>query len=115
MSRTLALAIRNVMYKFHHPRTEDLVLTRILNALAHPTRLSIVKRLADEGELTCGELGVDRPKSSMSHHFRILHEAGLIRTDIQSSAHINSLRREDLENRFPGLLDAVLTELRTAA
>jgi len=103
------------MYKFHHPKTEDLALTRILNALAHPIRLSIVKRLADEGELTCGELGVDRPKSSMSHHFRILHEAGIIRTDIQSSIHMNSLRTADLEDRFPGLLDIVLLEARKAA
>ena len=103
------------MYKFHHPKPEDLALTRILNALAHPVRLAIVKRLADEGELTCGELGVDRPKSSMSHHFRILHEAGIIRTDIQSSIHMNSLRRNDLESRFPGLLDIILVEARKAA
>lgn len=96
------------MRPFLHPASETLELPRVLHALADPARLDIVRRIARGGELTCGALTDERPKSSMSHHFRVLREAGLISTRIVGSEHLNALRREDIEARFPGLLGAVL-------
>ncbi len=73
-------------------------------------RLEIVRCLADVAEATCGELDGGRPKSSMSHHFRVLRDAGLVHTRSVGTTHMNSLRREVLDSRFPGLLSAVLAQ-----
>ena len=83
-------------------------------ALADPTRLEIVGKLAVGREMTCGELDCDRPKSSMSHHFKILRGAGVVRTEVRGTEHINSLRTGELEKRFPGVMRAVLKVLRGA-
>jgi DNA-binding transcriptional ArsR family regulator len=96
------------MRPFPHPAAETFELPRVLHALSDPARLDMVRRIADSGELTCGALTDERPKSSMSHHFRVLREAGLVRTRIAGSEHLNTLRREDIEARFPGLLAVVL-------
>jgi DNA-binding transcriptional ArsR family regulator len=96
------------MREVFHPKAEDLNLSRVLDALSDPVRLNIVRRLAAEGELTCGALGADRPKSSMSHHFRTLQAAGVIHTRVEGTNHLNSLRKADLEKRFKGLLAVVL-------
>lgn len=103
------------MRRFFHPAAASLDLPRVLQALADPVRLAIVRRLAAEGELPCGALGEARPKSSMSHHFRILREAGVIRTRSTGPLHLNTLRRDDLDARFPGLLAAVLVASDAAA
>jgi DNA-binding transcriptional ArsR family regulator len=100
------------MYKFDHPHRDDLVLERVLSAFAHPLRLEIVRRLAGEGELSCGDLTGNRPKSSMSHHFKILQEAGVVSTTVQGTVHTNSLRVEDIEARYPGLLAVVVRDDR---
>jgi len=92
----------------HHPEPEALTLAGVLYALGDPARLEIVKRLATQGELCCSALDCSIAKSTMSHHFRILREAGVLHTRKEGTQHINSLRREDLEARFPGLLAAVL-------
>ncbi len=83
----------------------------ILHALGDPARLRIVEQLAAvNGTISCGELSVVRevPKSTGSHHFKVLREAGLIRMVPQGRRVMVSLRREDLEARFPGLLEAIL-------
>jgi DNA-binding transcriptional ArsR family regulator len=98
------------MYKFDHPQRGDLVLERVLSAFAHPLRLEIVRRLAGEGELSCGDLTGNRPKSSMSHHFKILQEAGVISTIVRGTVHTNSLRVQDIEARYPGLLAVVVRD-----
>jgi DNA-binding transcriptional ArsR family regulator len=85
-----------------------LVLTDILYALSDPLRLKIVRQLADEGEAACGEFEVRMPKSSLSHHFKVLRDAGIIATRGEGVRRINTLRREELDAAFPGLLDAVL-------
>ncbi len=78
-------------------------------ALADPTRLEIVVMLARAGKkLTCGEINLNRPKSSMSHHFKILRSAGLVETLIEGTEHMNSLRLEEVESKYPGVLNAVL-------
>lgn len=96
------------MRAFQHPEPHDLILERVLYALSDPVRLDIVRCLAGVAEATCGELDGGRPKSSMSHHFRVLRDAGLVHTRSAGTTHMNSLRREVLEGRFPGLLAAIL-------
>ncbi|WP_288132015.1 helix-turn-helix transcriptional regulator [Microbulbifer sp.] len=99
------------MRPFKHPDPSDFVLERVLYALSDPVRLEIVRKLAETEEASCGELDGGRPKSSMSHHFRVLRDSGLVCTYGVGTTHMNSLRREDVEKRFPGLLDAVLGNL----
>ena len=96
------------MAKFNHPGVAEISLSRVLQALSDPIRLYMVGRLAAEGELTCGALGADRPKSSMSHHFRILRDAGVIQTRTEGTVHYNGLRIDDLDTRFPGLMRSVI-------
>lgn len=91
-----------------HPSKEDLTLTRVLYALSDPARLAIVQNLASKGEQACGALCQDMAKSTASHHFRVLREAGIIRMTADGTQFINNIRKEDLDSRFPGLLDAVL-------
>lgn len=96
------------MRPFKHPDAEDLALDRVLYALSDPVRLDIVRRLARDGEASCSALDCGRPKSSMSHHFRVLRDAGLVRTRNDGTTHMNSLRREEIDRIFPGLLGAIL-------
>lgn len=96
------------MRTYAHPRIEEVELEHVLHALSDPVRLDIVRRLAREGEATCAALDGGRPKSSMSHHFRVLRGSGIVHTRIAGVQHMNTLRRDDLDARFPGLLDAVL-------
>jgi DNA-binding transcriptional ArsR family regulator len=98
------------MRAFKHPALQDLTLERVLYALSDPVRLEIIRYLADVPEATCGELDGGRPKSSMSHHFRVLRDAGLVHTRSAGTAHLNSLRADVLEARFPGLLASVLAQ-----
>jgi DNA-binding transcriptional ArsR family regulator len=91
-----------------HPAREELDLAAVLHALSDPVRLEIVARLADGTERTCGSFDVAVTKSTCTHHFRVLREAGLIRQRQQGTARLNSLRRDDLEARFPGLLGTIL-------
>ncbi len=97
------------MKAFNHPAIESIRLEQVLYALSDPVRLSIVNQLAHEGETTCSALDCGRPKSTMSHHFRVLRESGVVHTRCEGTTHHNSVRREEMEQRFPGLLAAVLT------
>jgi len=90
------------------PARKELQLTAVLYALSDDVRLAIVRQLAAKGELPCGVFEVDRPKSSLSHHFRMLRESGVVSSRKDGTLLINRLRREDLEARFPGLLKAIL-------
>ena len=98
------------MAALEHPSTDAISLTSVLQALGDPVRLRIVRELAAaEGERTCGtfELGVS--KATRSHHFRVLREAGVTHTRAEGTHRHITLRRADLDARFPGLLDAVLS------
>lgn len=100
------------MRQIKHPTIEQVELTDIMYALADPTRLEIIALLAKAGKkLTCGEINLNRPKSSMSHHFKILRGAGLVQTLIEGTEHMNSLRLEEIEKKYPGVLSAVLKAL----
>jgi DNA-binding transcriptional ArsR family regulator len=87
---------------------DALDLATILHALSDPVRLQIVSQLADGGERTCGSLDVPVAKSTCSHHFRVLREAGVVAQRVDGKCRFNRLRADALEQRFPGLLDAVL-------
>lgn len=93
-----------------HPATEQLDLAVILAALGDPTRLAIVTQLAsNEAEpLTCGQFLDFGSKTNISYHLAKLREAGVTRTEAVGTSRLISLRRDDLERRFPGLLDSVL-------
>jgi DNA-binding transcriptional ArsR family regulator len=92
------------------PPCAELELITVMQALADETRLTIVRALAAGGERACGTLELPVTKATRSHHFKVLREAGVTHTRVQGTARLVSLRRADLDARFPGLLDAVLGE-----
>ncbi|WP_429600702.1 ArsR/SmtB family transcription factor [Variovorax sp. PvP013] len=98
------------MRPMKHPAAAELILERVLYALSDPVRLEIVRHLAGVPEASCGDLDGGRPKSTVSHHFRVLREAGLIQTACAGTTHMNRLRRAELDARFPGLMDAILAQ-----
>lgn len=100
------------MRPIYHPDRRDISLPGVLYALGDPVRLEIIKRLAASGELTCAALAVPIAKSTLSHHFRILRESGVLYCRKEGTQHFNSLRRADLDALFPGLLDTILQAAR---
>lgn len=92
-----------------HPATSDIRLEEVLRALADPMRLTVVRSLAhDPDGLTCCEIPLPVTKSTTTHHFRVLREAGVISQTYRGTSKMNALRRADLDALFPGLLDGVL-------
>ena len=96
--------------KITHPPASALDLPTIMRALGDPVRLEIVRLLADGQERLCGELSsaLDIPTSTGSYHLRLLREAGLTHARAKGTQRYITLRFDDLEQRFPGLV-AVLT------
>ena len=96
--------------KIFHPATSTLDLATIMRALGDPVRLEILRLLADGRPRLCGELSsaLELPTSTGSYHLRLLREAGLTRSRADGTQRYVTLRADDLEERFPGLL-AVLT------
>jgi DNA-binding transcriptional ArsR family regulator len=83
----------------------------VLQALADPVRLEIVRQLgncAPRDELSCGELELPVAKSTGSHHLKVLAAAGVLAEREEGTRKYLRLRRDDLERRFPGLIDSVL-------
>ncbi|MGN9794959.1 ArsR/SmtB family transcription factor [Streptomyces sp. OZ13] len=93
-----------------HPDVDDFDLFRIMSALTDETRLTIVVTLAASPGLACSGFNREVAASVLTRHFRVLREAGLIRQHDVGTRRINTLRKEDLDQRFPGLLDLVLKE-----
>ena len=91
-----------------HPETDELTVFGVLHALADPTRLAIVRTLRHEPEKPCGTFPVNVAPSTLTHHFRVLREAGVIRQREDGNRRWTTLRLADLESRIPGLLDSVL-------
>ncbi|MBW1597778.1 helix-turn-helix transcriptional regulator [Streptomyces sp. JJ38] len=91
-----------------HPATDEIALTRVLAALSDPVRLGVVRLLADGGERGWGELRAPVAKSTLSHHMKVLRDAGITRTRQEGTRCYVRLRRADLDDRFPDLLPAVL-------
>ena len=93
-----------------HPAPGEIRLEDVLQALSDPVRLRIVRTLAATGEeLSCSVFDLPVSKSTCTHHFRVLRESGVISQTYRGTAKMNTLRRDDLEELFPGLLDSVLT------
>jgi DNA-binding transcriptional ArsR family regulator len=96
------------MRAISHPVVDQLSLPGVLHALSDPVRLAIVRELQDGCELACGMLDVPVSKSTLSHHLKVLRDAGLTQTRAEGVQRFVSLRTEDIEARFPGLLSCVL-------
>jgi len=97
------------MRRVPHPDRSDLELTEVLHALGDPVRMAVVRRLAAQGTLTSCQLHDGSVSlSTLTHHLRVLREAGITQTVLAGRERQVSLRREDLEARFPGVLESVL-------
>ncbi|MCA6608980.1 ArsR/SmtB family transcription factor [Bacillus safensis subsp. safensis] len=96
------------MTNLNHPNKEDMRLISVLHALADPIRLEIVRCLAEAGERTCGTYEMNIAKSTLSHHFKVLREAGVVKVRIDGKHRYYSLRKEDIETAFPGLVSSIL-------
>jgi len=94
------------------PAADDIQLPRVLAALADPHRLAAVRFVAHKGESWCAQVieqaGLPMTKPTFSHHLRILREAGIVTKRIEGARGYMSLRKADLDSRFPGLIDSVL-------
>jgi DNA-binding transcriptional ArsR family regulator len=92
------------------PARESLTLAPVLHALGDPVRLELMRRAWDKPESTCSALadGLDVPVSTLSNHWRIMREAGLISMTVDGRHRRIRLRAEDLRDRFPDLLDPIL-------
>jgi DNA-binding transcriptional ArsR family regulator len=100
--------------KISHPERDEIELSEVLHALSDPVRLMMVAYLAgSDRERTCASFDVPVSKSTCTHHFRVLREAGIIQQRREGTARLNTLRRDDLEARFPGLLATVLVNAGT--
>ena len=108
----------HVMDDVAEPAVADMLLPKVLAALADPHRLASVRFLARHGESCCTQViqdaGLELSKSTFSHHLRILREAGLVTKRIQGAKGYTQLRKQDVDRRFPGLLDSVLNADITA-
>ncbi|MET8697961.1 helix-turn-helix transcriptional regulator [Kitasatospora sp. NPDC004723] len=100
---------------YRHPAREQIRIEHVLTALGNPVRLSAVRVLNGGGEHNCGSvlaaIGITA-KSTMTHHWRVLRDSGVIHQQPSGRENILHLRREDLDARYPGLLDAVLSGAR---
>jgi DNA-binding transcriptional ArsR family regulator len=103
------MSVSPVRDKIPHPPTSALDLATIMRTLGDPLRLEIVRLLADGRERDCGELSdvLDIPASTGSYHLRLLREAGVTRTRAAGVHRFIGLRRDDLEERFPGFVDVL--------
>jgi DNA-binding transcriptional ArsR family regulator len=91
-----------------HPDKEQLDLLDVLHALADPTRMTIVETLMATPERACGTFPVQVAPSTLSHHFKVLREAGVIRQREEGTRRWTSLREQELDDRFPGVVPAIV-------
>ena len=94
-----------------HPETHQINLSAIYDALSDPVRRQILARLALEGELNCSAFKDYASKTLLSYHFGRMREAGLTETRVEGTSRFMQLRIDDLQSRFPGLLEAVFSSI----
>ncbi|MET0275587.1 MAG: metalloregulator ArsR/SmtB family transcription factor [Acidimicrobiia bacterium] len=95
--------------ELEYPERDAIQVIDVLQALGDPVRLRLVRILDDaDGALCCAEIPLTVSKSTGSHHLKVLREAGVVRAQVDGTRRYYTLRRDDLEARFPGLLDSVL-------
>lgn len=103
------MGVATASRKIEHPAIEDVTLESVLHALSDPVRLQVVTTLADNSTaMACSAIPLTVSKSTSTHHFKVLREAGIVRQTYVGTARMSELRRADLARRFPGLLDTVL-------
>jgi DNA-binding transcriptional ArsR family regulator len=95
--------------KIPHPPTATLDLATVMRVVGDPVRLRVVRLLSDGRPRVCGEISdaLGLPASTNSYHLRLLRDAGVIRSRAQGTLRLVSLRRGDLDERFPGLVDVL--------
>jgi DNA-binding transcriptional ArsR family regulator len=91
-----------------HPGIDQIDLSAVLDALSDPTRREIVAYLSEVGEDSCGSMNLLSSKTNLTYHLARLREAGVTRTRIDGARRLISVRADDIEQRFPGLLRAIL-------
>jgi DNA-binding transcriptional ArsR family regulator len=97
--------------ELEYPERDDIQVVDVLQALGDPVRLQIVRILDQaDGAIACHEIPIPVSKSTGSHHLKVLREAGVVRAQFDGTRRYYTLRRDDLEDRFPGLLDSVLVD-----
>lgn len=96
------------MRSLPHPSVDDLDLAQLLHALSDPVRLELVRRIVTDSEVTCSPGGLGVAKSTLSHHWRVLRENGVTHTRIEGKTRWVTLRRDDIDARFPGLFDGLV-------
>ncbi|MEU3771310.1 ArsR family transcriptional regulator [Amycolatopsis keratiniphila] len=101
------------MHNAQHPDITEITLTSVMAALSDPIRVGLVRVLSDFREHGWGELRAPVAKSTLSHHLRVLRAAGITRTRQEGTRCYVTLRRDDLQERFPGLLKAILAAAET--
>lgn len=100
----------------HHPTLDSVLVTAVLHALSDETRLSIVRTLhAEPDGRACGTFPVNVASSTLSHHFKVLREAGLIRQEDRGTQRWTMLRVREFDARFPGFLNAVIAATEVAS
>jgi DNA-binding transcriptional ArsR family regulator len=105
-----SMAAATTREKILHPSTDALDLATIMRTVGDPLRLQIVRMLADGQEHACNDMtsALGLPTSTGSYHLRLLREAGVTRARADGTQRLISLRRDDLEDRFPGLVDVLI-------
>ena len=103
--------------EIHHPSAGEIDLATVLRATGDPVRLAVVRVLADGREHTCTALReeLEMPASTLSYHLRLLREAGVTRSRPEGTERHISLRSDDLQERFPGLVDVLVANARKPA
>jgi DNA-binding transcriptional ArsR family regulator len=104
----MPLTVVNVE-KIPHPPTSALDLATVMRVVGDPVRLQVVRLLSDDRPRVCGDISdaLGLPVSTNSYHLRLLRDAGVIRARAQGTLRVITLRRDDLDERFPGLLDVL--------
>lgn len=93
---------------FHHPALKDVSIDSVLHALSDPERRNILAKLLEGGGMSCHQACGDLPPSTISHHHKILRDAGLIRSEKKGVEVVNTVRKAEIDKRFPDLLATVL-------
>lgn len=96
------------MRALHHPDVASVELATVLNALSDPVRLQVIGQLADANGVVCGGFDVPVSMSTLSHHLKVLREAGLVRVTPEGSLRRHELRLDEVEARYPGVLSNII-------
>jgi DNA-binding transcriptional ArsR family regulator len=100
-----------------HPTVDQITLPNVLAVLGDPTRLAIVRYLADRETMrtNCSQFLELGSKTNISYHLAKLREAGVTRTEAVGTSRLITLRRDDLDRLFPGLLDSILAAAKSSS